>query len=217
MSQRVFSHLSFVLILSSFLSFSSLVFAQSQPRVGRRAAAKYFENDQSNADRTVASSSGSGGSTEHVLMLHIGGFLSSHAYNWDGGDDNAGKANYGVTYLLDTWSSMDVNLRLDFNEYKLQDSHPIKLSILPLLTFPMAESHFPVYFGAGAGPGIFFKQANGYSNLSFDYQFVVGARFMDLYENLGAFAELGIKNHILLTSGGQFNGTALNVGAVFTF
>lgn len=217
MSHRVFSQLVFGLVLASILSLSSSVFAQSQPHVGRRAAAKYFEGDQSNqnnSDRTVASSSSS---DEHVLMLHIGGFINSHAYNWDGGGDNAGKANYGVTYLLDTWSSMDVNLRLDFNEYKLEDSHPIKLSILPLLTFPMAQSHFPVYFGAGAGPGIFFKQANGYSNLSFDYQLVVGARFMNLYENLGAFAELGIKNHILLTSGGQFNGTALNVGAVFTF
>jgi hypothetical protein len=220
MSQRAFSPLRIGLLtilgLLSFFSLSQPVYAD-QPHVGRKEAAKYFIGEKANEDRGVASTEVGGGSTDHVLMLHIGAFVNSHAYNWDNGDSDAGRANYGVTYLLDTWSSMDVNLRLDFNEYKLQDSHPIKLSILPLLTFPMAESHFPVYFGAGAGPGIFFKQANGYSNLSLDYQLVVGVRFMDLYENLGAFAELGIKNHILLTSGGQFNGTALNVGAVFTF
>jgi hypothetical protein len=185
-----------------------------QPKVGRKAAAKYFEAEQPSDVRSTASSSGS---TSHLLMLGVGAFVSSHAYNWDGGNTNAGRASYGITYLLDTWASMDVNLRLDFNEYQLTDTHPIKLSILPLITFPMADTKFPIYFGAGAGPGVFFKQASGYSDLSLDYQLVAGVRFFDLYENLGAFAEFGLKNHILLTSGGQFNGTALTVGAVFTF
>src|SRR6185312_1970003 len=201
------------IFISSLIAFSSFAKAD-QPHVGRKAAAKYFQGETNQTDPTAASSSGS---TSHMLMLGVGAFVSSHAYNWDNGDSNAGRASYGITYLLDTWASMDVNLRLDFNEYQLQDTHPIKLSILPLLTFPMAESKFPVYFGVGAGPGVFFKQANGYSNLSIDYQLVAGVRFFDLYENLGAFAEFGLKNHILLTSGGQFNGTALTVGAVFTF
>lgn len=206
MSQRVlFIFISALMILSSQAQ-------AEQPHVGRRAAAKYFQGETSQEDRVVASSGGS-----HVLMLGVGGFLTSHAYNWQDGNSNAGRASYGITYLLDTWASMDVNLRLDFNEYQLSGVHPIKLSLLPLITFPMADTKFPVYFGFGAGPGIFFKQANGYSDLSLDYQLVAGVRFFDLYENLGAFAEFGLKNHILLTSGGQFNGTALTVGAVFTF
>lgn len=214
MSQRAF----LPLILSFFLT-STLMLSQAhadQPRVGRKAAAKYFEGDHSSEDRSTASSSSNSG-ISHLLMLDIGAFVNSQAYNWQEGGSSAGRASYGLTYLMDTWASMDVNLRIDFNEYQLEGIHPIKMSILPLLTFPMAESRFPIYFGAGAGPGIFFKQASGYSNLSLDYQLVVGVRFFDLYENLGAFTEFGLKNHILLTSGGQFNGTALTVGAVFTF
>jgi hypothetical protein len=210
MSQRAFFFLIVLLVSGVFTLQSSGAFAQ-EPRVGRKAAAKYFEAERP-AETSSSFSSGS-----HVLMLDVGGFVNSHAYNWQDADTSAGRASYGITYLLDTWSSMDVNLRLDFNEYQLNGVHPIKLSILPLITFPMAETRFPIYFGAGAGPGIFFKQADGYSNLSLDYQLVVGVRFFDLYNNLGFFTEFGLKNHIHLTSGGQFNGTALTVGAVFTF
>ncbi len=184
-----------------------------QPVVGKKAAQKYFAED---AER-VSKASSSGG--ENVLMLHIGQYADSQAYNWGptspiGG---GGLANYGVTYLVDQWHGLDTNFRADFSEYSLAGNRAVKLSIEPILTFPRAETRFPLYFGIGAGGGIFLQQINSKSNISFDYELVMGLRFMELSNLLGLFVEYGMKNHILLLSEGQFNGTALTGGLIFTF
>jgi len=195
--------------------------AQSQ-RVGRRAAAKYFSKDVE-PDRETASESESQSSPSYeggrLLMLHLGGYSQSSSFAWKDSTrrNGVGKATYGVTYLYDQWAGIDVNIRFDFNEYKIDEERASKLSAMPLWTFPKAETKFPLYFGAGLGPGIFFTQLSDESNISFDYQLIVGARFQDLYENAGAFIEFGMKNHLHLLSDGQFNGTALSAGAVFTF
>jgi hypothetical protein len=110
-----------------------------------------------------------------------------------------------------------LNVRFDFTEYKLDSDRATKLSILPLITFPSISTRFPLYFGIGAGAGVFFTQVSEESNLSFDYQLITGVRFTDLLEHTGVFVEFGLKNHLLLLSDGQFNGTALSAGAIFTF
>ena len=76
---------------------------------------------------------------------------------------------------------------------------------------------FGVDFGVGAGAGVFFKQVPDESDLSFDYQLMMGLRLMDLYEGVGFVAEYSLKNHLHLVSDGQLNGTAVTVGAVFNF
>lgn len=197
------------------LAMSALTPARAEePKVGKKEASKYFQKE---ADAPEAPSSHSKG--DGLLMLHVGGFSNSTAYQWK--DNNkrtgVGKATYGVTYLYDQWGSLDVNLRLDFIEYKVDDERALKLSLLPLWTFPMAERHFPLYFGFGVGPGVFFNQLADESNLSLDYQLIVGARFLDIVENFGAFVEFGLKNHLHVLSDGQFNGTALVAGLAFTF
>jgi hypothetical protein len=205
-----------LLVLTFLFTFQS---AQADvPRVGRRAAARYFAKDM-DTDREVKVASPGSTSNQNVLMLHVGGYTNSSSYQWHGADKrlNVGKATYGVTYLFGTWANIDVNIRFDFNEFKLDDERVTKLSFLPLWTFPMADSKFPLYFGGGAGLGVFFTQITDESNLSLDYQLVAGARFTELYENLGVFVEFGLKNHLHLLSDGQFNGTALSTGAVFTF
>jgi hypothetical protein len=200
-----------------------MVFSQwasaETPRVGRNAAARYFSGKDvdTNPQPTPAARESSG--FERLLMLHVGGYTSSTAYEWKDSNKRTGvgKATYGVTYLFDQWNGIDLNMRFDFNEYKIDDERATKLSLMPLWTFPMAESKFPLYFGFGAGLGVFFNQIENESNLSFDYQVIAGARFLDLIENCGAFVEFGMKNHLHLLSDGQFNGTALSAGAVFTF
>jgi hypothetical protein len=194
------------------LFFFSESFAQT-PKVGRKAAAQYFQNDAELARRPSQASG------DQVLMLSLGTFIGSKAYQWKGSGtrDNVGRTSYGVTYLMDQWTGMDVNLRADFNEYKVEDDRAVKLSLLPLLTFPHASSRFPLYFGLGLGLGVFFQQVSEESNLSLDYQLVAGARFMDLFENVGFFFELGLKNHLHILSDGQFNGTALTAGGIFSF
>lgn len=205
-----------------FLSFFSVasVYAQD-PVVGRKAAAKYFEKGVDPDTVTAREVASDGGvPTDYLLMLHLGSFVGSSAYNWKGGSkrESVGKSTYGVTYVTDQWGALDVALRLDFTEYKLDDQRAQKISLLPLLTFPLGQSRFPFYFGFGAGLGIFSKQVPEESNLSFDYQLVAGLRMMDLAEtNAGFFVEFGMKNHILLLSSGQFNGTSLAAGAVWSF
>lgn len=200
----------YLLIFNLVLALSLPSFAaEKSPKVGRGAAAKYFE-----AKEESSSSSG-----DSVLMLHVGQYRNSESYKWKGSDkrEDIGKANYGVTYLYDEWNSFDLNFRADFSEYKLDDKSASKLSLMPLIIFPRAETRFPVYFGVGGGLGVFFTQIEEESNLSLDYQLLVGVRLMDLYEGVGAFLEYGMKNHLHVLSDGQFNATALNIGAIFSF
>lgn len=191
-------------------------------RVGSKAASKYFErSEKSEKKRSTAS-----GPADHYLAIHLGFFLDSDAYNW-GVDNNGnnythaddpGKMNIGVTYRMGEWtSSMDLNLRADFQTYELGKDKPFKLSIMPLITFPDSNSQFPLYFGAGIGPGIFFKQVSQESAISIDYTLLAGARMFDVIENTGFFLEFGLKNHLLLLSDGQFNGVFIATGALFTF
>ncbi len=199
---------------------------KSQPVVGKKAADKYFGRgpaaavDVTDSDRENSSerrSAGVGG--DEMMMLSLGTFLNSSSYNWKGSDkrEDIGRLSYGVTYLFDRWSKLDTNLRMDFNDYKVGDDRALKLSIMPLWTFPAMDTRFPIYFGFGMGLGVFFQQVPEESNLSFDYQLVAGVRFMDLFQNFGFFSEIALKNHLHLLSDGQFNGTALTAGAVFTF
>lgn len=191
-------------------------------RVGTKAAAKYFESKPNKS----ASSSSADSDRSHFLALHLGLFLSSDAYKW-GVDHNGqnsdhandpGKLSLGVTYRMGEWTdSMDLNLRVDFQTYELFRDKPFKMSVMPLITFPDSSSQFPLYFGGGIGPGIFFKQVSQESSLSIDYQLLAGARLFDLIENTGFFLEFGLKNHLLLLSDGQFNGVFLAGGAIFTF
>lgn len=207
------------LVLTTLLiSLVNRNFVQAAQEVGRKKAAEYFGKDIEPSKETLEhKSSNSGG--EHLLMLHLGAYTNSTAYAWKGSDqrDSVGKASYGITYLFDQWHNIDVNLRADFNEYKLDDKRATKLSLMPVWTLPMSESHFPLYFGFGLGLGVFFTQVEQESSLSADYQLLIGARFTDLIENFGVFIEYGLKNHLHILSDGQLNATVLSGGAVFTF
>ena len=86
-----------------------------------------------------------------------------------------------------------------------------------MLTFPDANSQFPLYFGLGVGPGFFIKQLESRSSLALDYQLIVGARFMNVFDQLGFMVESGLKNAALLGTPGQYNGVFVNVGTVFAF
>ncbi|XGC81727.1 hypothetical protein ACES2L_04425 [Bdellovibrio bacteriovorus] len=193
------------------LFISSVVSAQ---QVGRDAAARYFQK------RDVAQSPFGGASADHYLALHFGKYMSSQSYEWgkNGQEDDVGGNNFGVTYRIGEWyNSMDLNLRIDYTEFEVGDENSSKISFVPMITFPDASSRFPLYFGAGIGPGVFFKQVSGKSSLSLDYQLIAGARFFNIFENTGFFIEAGLKNHLLLLSSGQLNGTFLAAGLVFTF
>lgn len=156
---------------------------------------------------------------DHYLALGLGSHMQGDAWNWGQKDKqkSAGAASAGITYRYDEWGQTDLNIRIDFNEYSVVNEKPLKMSLMPIIVFPEASSRFPLYFGAGAGLGVFFKQVQDESNISFDYQLFMGARFFNVYGSTGFFIETGLKNHLHLTSDGQFNGTYLVAGAVFTF
>lgn len=207
-----------ILWLFLLTTFVAAEWAEAQtPRVGRRAAAKYFQKDVE-ADTEMVEQETRSFSGGRLLMLHLGGYSQSSSYAWKDNDrrNGVGRATYGVTYLYDQWAGIDLNIRFDYNEFKIDDKGASKLTAMPLWTFPMAETKFPLYFGAGLGPGVFFTQLQDESNISLDYQLVVGARFMELFEtNAGVLVEFGLKNHLHVLSDGQFNGTTLAVGFAF--
>lgn len=185
----------------------------AQPVVGREAAAQYFGERAPAAEEYVAAG-------DHFLGLHLGAMMGSQAYEWGehGRRDDVGKLTAGLTYKFDEWGSLaDMNLRVDFIEFELHGERPLKMSILPLITFPDATSKFPIYFGAGAGIGVFFKQLKDETPITFDYQLIAGVRFFNVFENTGFFVETGLKNHLQILTSGQLNGTFLAGGALFTF
>lgn len=192
----------------------------STPSTGRQKATDYFKQRQAQSNRSeepraVASSGGE----PRYLALHIGGFLDSNSYNWGASDqEDVAKLNLGVSYRVGEWvNSMDLLFRTEFTNYELNEGKAQKLSFLALLTFPDANSKFPLFFGAGVGPGIFTKQIRGESALSLDYQVVTGARFFDVYETLGFQVEFGLKNELHLLEDGQATGLFLGAGTVFSF
>lgn len=195
--------------------------AKDQPVVGRKAAAKYLAKngtDGTEPTKEPVEEVKSSKVGEDLLMLSLGSFINSKSYNWGGSDfDSVGRLSYGVTYIFGEWSKFDLSFRMDFNDYSVNGQRANKLSLLPILTFPQANRKFPLYFGFGAGLGVYFVQLPRESNISFDYQLLMGARFQDVIDNLGFFLELAIKNHLNVTSSGQFNGSALTAGIVFSF
>ncbi len=176
--------------------------------VGRAAAQKYFIKDTTSDNY----------SNTRLLSLHIGGYLRSKAYQW--GDrsslEKVGAQTTGATYKIGEWAQlMDLNLRVDYLQYEIDGAHPIKISFIPLLTFPDAAARFPLYFGLGAGPGFFLSQMSKESNLSLDYQLIFGIRWNDIWRSSGFFIESGIKDHIHVLSDGQFTSQFMTAGAVF--
>lgn len=226
--QKNSAFLSFLALILMFMFSAENSFAAT-PKVGRKAASRFLANNRSEETRTKknddddsSESTGraaGGGSGDQLLMLGLGTYINSKSYAWQGSatQDNVGRANYGLTFLFDQWRSIDMNFRAEFSEYQLDKDNATKLSLLPLWTFPWAESRFPLYFGGGAGLGVFFRQIKEESTLSLDYQLVAGVRFLDLVNSFGFFFEMAMKNHLLLLSDGQLNGTAMNAGGVFTF
>lgn len=192
------------------------------PRVGRRAAAKYMapKKDAVEAADGAGRKPSSEGPSDHFLAVHLGWFVNDNAYKWGAPDaqTNVGKWNLGVTYRVGEWvNSMDLLFRFDVLRYKLNEGEVTKFSFLPVVTFPDASSRFPLYFGAGLGLGIFGSQLPGESTVALDYQLMAGARFFNIWGQSGLFVESGIKNHLHLFSDGQFNGIFISAGLVFAF
>lgn len=195
-------------------------------RVGRKAAEKYMGTHTANAGPAMESAPTRSTAAElapndHYLALHFGGFVNDTAYKWGARDqqDGTGQSTIGVTYRMGEWrNAADLGVRIDYNSYSLDQGKANKLSFMPVLSFPDASSKFPLYFGAGLGLGIFTTQLSGESALALDYTLMLGARFFDIADtNAGFIVEAGLKNHLFLASDGQFNGTYVAVGPVFTF
>lgn len=206
-----------VLVLLSIGDLGVVLAAESPPMVGRKAASKYFRpRAEDQESRSIANEPVG----ERYLALHIGSYLETEAFYWSGSQklNDVGRLTMGVTYLLGEWiSGVDLHFRADLNSYELNEHKALKLTFMPVLIFPDAKSHFPLYFGAGVGPGIFFRQVGDESPIALDLQLFAGWRFLNLAENIGFFIETGLKNHVHLLSDGQLNGVYLALGSVFTF
>ena len=200
-----------------------LVAQKKGDTVGRKAAQKYFKKDakpEGAEEGGESSESKENVNTDHFMAIHIGTFFNDESFSWGNtrNVDGAGDFGFGVTYRMGEWAkSMDLLFRGEWLSYELPEGKPSKLSFLSMVQFPEASSGFPLYFGLGAGLGIFTKQISGESDVSLDYQVVGGARWFILYNSVGFVSEVGLKNHFHLFSSGQFNSLFFSVGSVFTF
>lgn len=195
----------------------------SAPQTGRAKAQEYFQTRKASTHRAAnperqPASEGDGGAPRY-LAVQFGTYFSDNAYAWGHGDQrNLGQLDAAVTYRLGEWvNTMDFALRVNYTDYNLSEGHARKLSFGGILTFPDANSRFPLYFGAGLGAGFFLQQIHDESVLALDYSLMAGVRFFNVFDQVGLLAEVGLKNHLNLLSDGQFNGVYFNVGAVFAF
>ena len=208
-------------LFSSFAAFGQAVEVTDEapaPVTGREKAESYFQ------DRKVSRvlpprRTASEGSLPRFLALHFGTFFSDEAYNWGrNGQSHMGRLNAGLDYRLGEWvNAADLALRVDFTSYNLEEGAARKLSVNGIITFPDANSHFPLYFGIGLGPGFFIKQIQNESALALDYSLFGGVRLQEVIDQMGFLVEVGLKDHLHLFSDGQYNGIYINVGTVFAF
>ena len=185
------------------------------PQSGRERARALFRRKPANDSPAAATSSGA-----RYLALHLGSFVSSEGFKWGerSRNDNLGNLTAGVTYRFGEWiGAMDLMVRADFQTFSVDGQNPLKMSLMPLVVFPDVSSGFPLYFGAGLGPGIFFRQVTGESAISLDYQIIAGVRVLEVFDSTGFTFETGLKNHVHLLSDGQFNGFFVALGVNFVF
>lgn len=204
----------------SSLSFAQMVEVEDDtPATGRERASEYFQKRQAVKPSSQQGMTSTPVGDPRYLALHAGAFLDSNSYNWGVGDQkDSGKLNLGVSYRIGEWvNSMDLLFKTEFTTFELDQGRAQKLSFLALLSFPDANSRFPLFFGAGIGPGIFTKQLNDESVLALDYQVIAGARVFDVIETVGFQVEFGLKNSLHLLNDGQFSGLFLGAGTVFSF
>lgn len=204
-----------VLILSSIASANA-------PKVGRAAAAKYFQKNPQEDGKAIRSTASdeSGYSGERYLTFGASYFTKSESFNWGNinKEEDVGKAGLDMSYRLDSYNNLlDYSLRVAYAEYNPVGQRASKMSFMYAASLPDATSKFPLYFGAAAGPGVFFTQISGESSVTLDYELFLGLRIFDLFERTGFYIEGGLKNHLQLTSDGQLNGTYISAGAVFAF
>src|SRR5665213_1048164 len=185
---------------------------QNSPETGKAKAKQYFQSRK--GEKAAGATVVEGGAAPHILALQIGTFFSDNSYKWGDSDHpSTGKLNAGVTYRMGEWvNSMDFSIRIEYTDFDFGNGVAKAISFSPIITFPDANSRFPLYFGAGVGAGLFVQQVHDRSPISLDWQVVVGARFFDVFEKIGFVVETGMKNHVLLFSEGQDNAVFVNVG-----
>lgn len=216
-----------IIIAFSLFFISLTVFSQTQTveghKVGKAAAARYFADEKKNEKRQIASDGSDSKSKQpltHYMSLGFGTFADSTTYGWgeSGSEKKVGRWGADLSYRFEEQNYLfDQMLRVSYNQFLPEDTEASKLSVLYALVMPEAGSEFPLYFGTAAGFGAYVKQISHESLLSFDYQLYVGLRTFNVFGPVGFYVEGGLRNHLHLLSNGQFNGTFLSLGSIFTF
>lgn len=191
-----------------------------KPKTGEGAARQYFNKRENNRSESTSYDSGRGSQGERYMAIQIGSFVNDTAYRWGDNrkNEDVGEMILGVSYRIGEWvNSADLLARIEFTQFDIDGESPKKLSFMPIISFPDVKSGFPLYFGGGAGLGVFLKQLSDESSLVIDYNLHLGARFMDMFPSGGVLIETGLRGDIHLIGSGQFDGVYVSVGGAFTF
>lgn len=180
---------------------------------GRDAAMKYFTNQPASikAPRAPASSV-SGSSGDRLFSISAGTLIQGKSYQWAGED--IGGWNVQMAYRRSPGTYLAQAIHLEFQKFTENRKEFSKLSLLLNFVFPKSVT-FPVYIGAGAGPGFFLNQLVGESSIAVDYKAYVGLRLNQ--EHSQFILESGVKNHVHMLSDGQFIGWFVSSGVAYKF
>ncbi len=190
---------------------------QGNGRVGEGAAQQYFRKRENTESRPMVRPTEPGA---RYMSIYLGSFVNDTAYRWGDNrkDEDVGETIFGVNYRIGEWvNSADLLANIEYTQYDVDGHNAKKLSFMPVVSFPDVKSGFPLYFGGGAGLGIFLKQVSDESSLSLDYNIHAGARFMNMFENGGVLIETGLRGFFNLIGSGQFDGVYVSIGGAFTF
>lgn len=157
---------------------------------------------------------------KRFLSLELGKVLHLGENSWEGNEATSFDDLFAeVSYKYGEWVNWgDLLFSFSYASQSINGNKARKLGIMPMISFPDAESRFPLYFGLGVGPGIYMKKIQNQSSVSVDYNLFAGLRLYNLFKESGLQLELGIKNQMMLFSNGKFNeGFYVSTGMVFKF
>ena len=179
---------------------------------GKKAAMKYFTKKPASTSTFKAPRGPASTSYAQLFSLSAGALVNGKSYQWL--DDELGGWNLQLSYRRATTGWLAQAFHLEFQKFTTLEEEFSKVSFLLNFVFPRSIS-FPVYIGAGAGPGFFLNQYNNESLWTMDYKGYIGLRLNQDHSQF--ILESGVKNHVHMLSDGQFIGWFVSSGVAYKF
>lgn len=110
----------------------------------------------------------------------------------------------------------DFSLQVFVSSAQMEKQRAVLLELNPRISIPEIRTLFPFYLGLGAGLGFYPRHiVRQIPALSFNSQFFMGFRFLELYYNMGLFSELNLRIHYPFNESTFYLETLISLGLIF--